>query len=343
MFGSRAIVSIFSTLKEKLKLCYQGITNFPSWYQRKVLIIINYFVDVKYKVAHIKETNLNLGLEHLYKNNLNDAILRFKLVEKFLAPQDPEANYWLGWTYFLKNNHTKAVSHLQKSCKADQVKLGLFLQNYQNLSEIPQQIWRQYRNLIAQHYINKFYSNNKLHLPYIFVSKIINTIPSLPDTYSVLELGSNVGVIGYEVKKRFPDHFTITGVESAKAMSQLISLYYSNLNIYDQLIETSIPNFLEQHPDKYDVILSCNSLAFTKDLTKYFTLISSITRELGYFAFCLPIDQTSSFSIARKEFISTIEEINSALNQVKFIILSNEELELEKNSKYYMVVCKKNN
>lgn len=343
MFGSRVVVSAYNSLKDKLKLCYQGITNFPRWYQRKILIFIHYFVDLKYKVKHIKETNLNLGLEHLHKNNLNDAILRFKLVEKFFAPKDPEANYWLGWTYFLKNNYTKALAHLLQSFEADQVKLGVFLQNYQNLTEIPQPIWRQYRNLTAPYYADKFYNHNKLHLPYTFINKTITAITNLPDTYRILELGSNVGLIGYEVRKRFPDYFTVTGVESAKAMNILAPLYYTNLNIYDQLIEASIPDFLQENSDKYDVILSWNSLSFTKDLTKYFTLIYSSASPLGYFAFCLPIATAPSFSIGGKEFISTIEEINSALTQAKFIILSNEELELEKKSRYYMVVCKKNN
>lgn len=334
-----------NSIKSKIKLGCHYIRNFPSWYKGKVWQLINYFIDIKYKIMHIKETNFNLGLSHLKKNNLNDALLRFKIVEKFSKPEDViinKVNYWLGWTYFLKGNYSKSLSYLQKSPREDVVKLGTFLQNYQKLSEIPQAIWREYRDLTAGYYTSKFL-NDKIHMPYSFVSKIISAITNLPDNYTILELGSNIGLVGYEARKRFPDGFIYTGVESSQEMNKLISLYYPNFNIYDQLLEISIPEFLNQQPNRYDVILSYCSLSFTKDLANYFNLIYLITNKLGYFAFCLPIDSIAKFSIERKEFIYTIADIKEVLSKTQFNILNCQELDLEKSGKYYMVVCQKNN
>ncbi len=342
---------MLGSVKDKIKLWYQCIVNSPAWYKEKFLMFINYWVDVKYKIGHIKETNLTLGLEHLQKNNLNDAILRFKLVEKFFDPGNSYANYWLGWTYFLKNKLPEALFYLRKAGTTDQVKLGEFLQNYQNLpetsqktlQEIPQEIWQQYKNLIAFQYANKFLKTDKLDLPYSFVHKTMSRITDLPNIYNILELGSNVGMVGYEVRKRFPDYFTFTGVENAEIMNKLASSYYTN--IYNQLIEISIPDFLQQNSNNYDIILCWNSLSFTKDLVKYFTLIYSITNKMGYFACCLPINKNANFfttfSLTKKEFLFSVKDIKEALKQTDFIILSSEELDIEKNSNYYMVVCKK--
>ncbi|MCC8417884.1 MAG: SAM-dependent methyltransferase [Rickettsia endosymbiont of Bryobia graminum] len=335
----------YKSIKEKIKLGCQRIKNFSSWYKAKIWQIINYFTDIKYKVNNIKETNFNLGLEHLKKNNLNDALLRFKIVEKFSKPEDNiinQVNYWCGWVYFLKSNYPKSLTYLKKSSKEDTVKLGSFLQNYQKLLEIPQPILCEYHNLTAKYYASRFQSD-KIHLPYSFINKTISMITDLPDKYNILELGSNVGLVGYEVRKRFPDNFIFTGTESSQEMNKLLSLYYPNLNIYDQLLEVSIPEFLNEQSVKYDVILSYCSLSFTKDLINYFNLIYSITNNSGYFAFCLPINNSTKFSIERKQFVYTIVDIKAALNQTQFNILNEQELNLEKSGKYYMVVCQRNN
>ena len=163
----------------------------------------------------------------------------------------------------------------------------------------------------------------------------------LPDHYSILELGSNTGLIGYEVKKRFPDQFTYTGVENSKIMNEVVTSNYSNTTIYDQLLEISIADFMKNNSNNYNIILSFCGLSFTNNLSSYFKSIYSITKNSGYFAFCLPVDQVNTLSLNRKEFIFTVADITHALAKTKFTILSTEELELEKNSKYYMVVCKK--
>lgn len=341
MFILKPVNKVSNAIKCKTKSYYELILKFPTWYKEKILELINYFVETKYKITHLKETNFVLGIDHLYRNNLNDAILRLTMVEKFFAPGDYQANYWLGWTYFLKNNYTKASYHLQRAMQADDTHLGDFLRNYSQLSEIPPKIDCQYRNMIATYYENRFLNNNKLDIPYSFVNSIIKQITDLPDHYNILELGSNVGLVGYEVKKRFPDEFTYTGVENSRIMNEIVISSYSNRPIYDQLLESSIADFMQSNSNKYDIILSFCGLSFTKNLSSYFKSIYSTTEKSGYFAFCLPIDQASILSLKRKEFIFTIADIVNALEQTNFNILSTEILEIEKNSKYYMVVCKK--
>lgn len=342
MFGSKIINKAKASVKNTVKSVCDVIQNFPSWYKGKILECINYFADIKYKVNNLRETNFNLGLEHIYKNNLNDAILRFKLVDKYFAPGDHRANYWLGWVYFLKNNYEKSLFHLQKSFEADEIRLAEFLRNEKNLSEIPMPIWRQYKNLTAKIYANKFYANNKLYLPYSFASITMNNITDLPDNYRILELGSNTGLVGYEIRKRFPDNFTFIGTENSELMSQFAKAPYVDKNIYDQLLEISIDDFIARQSGSYDVIVSFDSLNFTKNLARYFKAIYAMVGNSGYFSFCLPIDKATHLSLKNKEFVFSTKDIQNSLAETSFTILHTEKLDLDKNGKYYMVVCKKN-
>jgi len=319
------------------------IKRFSSWYKIKIFALINYFVDIHYKIRHLKETNFKLGMQHLYKNNLNDAILRFQLIDKFFAPNDQQTNYWLGWTYFLKNNYAKSLFHLQKSSEADQIKLASFLQNHDDLLEIPPQIWQEYRNIIAEYFTNYSFGINKMPLPYTFVTKAISNITKLPNNYNILELGSNIGLIGHEIKKRFPSNFILIGVENSERMNDLAKKYYVNNNIYDQMLGVSIPSFLQQNTSTFDVVLSCCSLSFTKNLLSYFNLIYSTINQLGYFIFCLPINKVTIFSLKRKEFVYSIEDIKEALGQTRFTILDIDQLNSTKNDRYCIIFCKKGN
>lgn len=337
MFGSK----ITSTIKDKVKLYYYKITNIPNWCKNKILDSTNYYNDCKYKLSHLKETNFELGIDHLYKGNLNDAILRFKLVDKFFARADPKIYYWLAWTYFLKNNYSTSLDYAQKSSTEDKAQLGRFLQNYKNAKEIPGAVQQQYRDLTARYYTNSFRNENDIHLPYSFIHETINRITDLPDNYNILELGSNVGLIGYEIQKRFPESFSLTGVESSNVMNNLLNIYYPNTKIYDQVFEVSIPDFIKQSSDKFDIILSFCGLSFTGNLKIYFDAIYSLLNESGYFAFCLPVAASTSYSLKRKEFIFNLDEIIEILNTGKFTILSSQKLILAENNKYCIVVCKK--
>ncbi|MFY9589425.1 methyltransferase [Rickettsia endosymbiont of Halotydeus destructor] len=344
MFGSKLI----SKIKDKIKLYCYKIKNIPNWYKTRILEVINYYNDCKYKFSHLKETNFALGIDHLYKGNLSDAILRFKLVDKFFASREQKTSdlkvyYWLALTYFLKNDYSTALDYAQKSSIEDKIGLKTFLQNYKNANEIPQALWQQYRDLIASYYTNNFHNDNNTHLPYSFIRQTLDNITDLPDNYTILELGSNTGLVGYEIQKRFPESFSLSGVEVSNRMNNLVSAYYPNTKIYDQILDISIPDFIKQSSDKFDVILSFCALSFTNNLKTYFDAVYSLLNNSGYFAFCLPIAASTSFSSKRKEFIFNFDEIITTLNATKFTILNSQKLILAENNKYCIVVCKKTN
>lgn len=332
---------MLSKIKDKIKHYYLTIINIPNSIKNKNLEFKNYLNDCRYKLNHLSETNYELGLDHLYRGNINDALLRFKLVDKFFNPHDSKTYYQLGWTYFLKNDYSKAIEYLEKSNEKYKIIFINFLKNYKNTIEVPQEIWKKYRDLTAKYYPNIFNNDKNIHLPYRFVNESLKQITDLPDNYSILELGSNIGLVGYEVKKRFPENFTLTGVEISDLMNDLEETYHNNLKIYDEIYNISIYEFLKQNSNKFDVILSFCGLTFTKDVDAYFDLVYSSLNESGYFALCIPTSADTQFSVKRKEFIFNLNEINNTLQKNNLTILASEEIILAENNKYSIIVCKK--
>ncbi|AFE53909.1 methyltransferase domain-containing protein [Rickettsia typhi] len=332
---------MLNKIKYIIKHYYLTIINIPHFIKNQIVEFRNYINDCKYKLSHLAETNYQLGFDHLYKGNLNDALFRFKLVNKFFKSNDSKVYYQLGLIYYLKNNYRQATVYLEKSNEKYKTIFINFFKNYKYITEIPQEIWEKYRDLIAQYYPTIFNNRKNIHLPYRFVNETLKHISDLSDNYSILELGSNIGLVGYEVQKRFPENFTLTGVEISSCMNDIQATYYQNTKIYNHIYNIAIDEFLKQNSSKFDIILSFCGLSFTNNLIKYFNLIYSCLKQQGYFALCLPNAVKTQFSVKRKEFIFNLNEVNNFLQKNNFTILTSDEIILAENNKYSIIVCKK--
>lgn len=74
--------------------------------------------SIKGKSKNLLETNYNLGLKHLEKGNLSDAIFRFKFIKKFW-PHHLDAHYQLAYCYFLKKNFPQSQQLLKELVALD--------------------------------------------------------------------------------------------------------------------------------------------------------------------------------------------------------------------------------
>ncbi|WP_316354272.1 methyltransferase [Candidatus Trichorickettsia mobilis] len=340
MFITRMISFIYNFLKKFISACYHFIINLPNWYKAKINFSKTYIKDFRYRLNNLSTTNLDLGIYHLNKLQINDAILRFKLVTKFLDKENKVAHYWLGWCYFLKDNYEQASSHLAQAGNVDEILLKDFVKNHSRLDNVPVAIWQQYRDFVAEHYTHNFYSDD-IHLPYRFIQKVLYHIKELPNQYNILELGSNIGLAGYEIRKRFPDSFILKGVEISERMIELSNTYYQKIKIYDMLIQDDLQEVINHTSETFDVILSLCGFSYTKDLSDCFDSIATKLNNQGYLAFCLPINNTTIYSTKRKEFIFAVLDIENAIDKKKFNILDISEIILKENNKYAIFVCQK--
>jgi tetratricopeptide (TPR) repeat protein len=71
------------------------------------------FFVIKDKCGNLEETNYKLGLKHLEKGNLSEAIFRFRITKKFW-PQRFDAYYHLAYSLALKQKYRDAEQVLQE-------------------------------------------------------------------------------------------------------------------------------------------------------------------------------------------------------------------------------------
>jgi predicted TPR repeat methyltransferase len=282
---------------------------------------------------------MGLGLHHLENGNISDAVVRFYLVSKFFNPQNKLSLYYLGWCNFLKNQFEKSLSYLGEAQDEDRVNLKAFVEKISETKEVPPLIWEELRNFTATKYADNFY-HNSVHLPMTFANEIMSNIKNLPDEYEVLEIGSNIGLAGYEVRKRFPEGLSLIGVEPSSNMIDLVEEYYGG-DVYDETINQSIPDFLSNHDRKYDLIYSFCGLGFTSDFNQSFSLINAKLKDSGHFMICALVSNRTGFLSDRKEFAVNINEIQKALESNYFKIVFNKEISLGINNKYAIFGCSK--
>jgi tetratricopeptide (TPR) repeat protein len=71
------------------------------------------FFSIKHKLKDLRQTNYDLGLRHIEKGNISDAIFRFRFIKKFW-PDHFEAYYQLAYCLLLKNKFYDAKHEIQE-------------------------------------------------------------------------------------------------------------------------------------------------------------------------------------------------------------------------------------
>lgn len=285
-------------------------------------------------------SNMKLGVYHLYKRNYNDAIFRFQLVDRFLDPKNKKANYWLGWCYLLKGDHKKSIIHLTKAEKEDDVKLLDFVKSIDKTKTIPEQIVRMHRDITAETFANRFFSETK-SLPKEMVIELNNNISKLPKAYSILEFGSNLGVLSFELNERMQDKMHLTSTEISKELVKLQSELFLKKSRADEIIEASNAEFFKKNKQKYDIICSLNGFAFDADLTKFFADVAKNLKPSGYFAFAIKLSKGETELDSDLEFIYNDKDLSNQLAKSKLQIVSSKEISLEIKNNYSIFVCTK--
>lgn len=74
---------------------------FSEFLEKKFHSAQEEFFSIKEKCQNLQETNYKLGLKHLEKGNLSEAIFRFRLIKKFW-PNSFDSYYYLAYSLALK-------------------------------------------------------------------------------------------------------------------------------------------------------------------------------------------------------------------------------------------------
>lgn len=268
---------------------------------------------------NLRGTNLDLAIYHMNNGNISDAILRLKILDFIISPNDEEVFGLLAFCYLAKGNKAKALDYINKTSeKHDPLGLKAFLTN-NDLTEIPVQIHNEYRKICAELYIPKWRSY-EIYIPKLFVTSLFAAIEELPARCKILDLGTSAGLIGAELDYKLEKNYSLTGVDNIKELTKHTK--HGKRNLYDELLDLSVKEFLlQEHSKKYNIITSFCSLDFAKDLSSYFVKIKKILAVNGYFALLLQTDSKSYLNRAENNFVYVKSDIEKQLRLANFEIL----------------------
>jgi len=301
---------------------------------KSIFSLIDEVKNLKHKLKNLKNMNFELVDFHIKNGNINDAILRLKIIDRFISPNNAETNYKLAWCYFIKSDFEKSLLYIDKSKELDTIGL----QNYLMADEpqqIPENILTEYKNLTAKSYYTQFVSKEVDIHKEIAISAA-KALKVMPDGCQILDLGAGVGLNARALDKKLYKKYQLTGVEDSEQMLEILR----NDCLYDKLEDISVRNFLEHNSSKYNVVISLCSLSFTKEQDGNFKFLSEALKPDGILILVFETDKIKKINSKRTEFLYNSDDLEKNLQSCCFEIIESKALSLGKIRTYQLLVCK---
>lgn len=330
----------FSKAKKSSQTFWGRGKEFLVYLQKEITSFFHNIKNLNFRIKNLTGSNLDLGVYHLRCRNYNDAIFRFKLVDKFLEPGNKIANYWLGWVYFMQKKYHKAIQSLQKSQAPEAKELIEFIHKIDHADSVPEYIYSMCRDIMAEKLIEP-YLRSEINIASELVSSFNFYASNLPENYQIIEFGSNMGILSSEIRGRMQPNYQYTVIEPSQKMLELTNLYFPKIHLHDFAVNVSIEKFIASSQQKFDVIYSLNSLNSRRDLETSFSCVANLLNQNGYFAFAIQQASKTHLDKRTMQFIYEQSEIIQKLEASGLRILYQKEIFLVMESKYSIFVCVK--
>ncbi|MBP7190005.1 MAG: methyltransferase domain-containing protein [Rickettsiaceae bacterium] len=333
-FGSSVAGGVTNTMN--------SVANLKNFFIEQYQDLKLHIEKVRTNLDNLKDTNIDLAWYHIKQGNISDALVRFKIIDTLIAPNDKEVFYGIGWCYFLKKDKEKAISYLEKAGDEDKVGLKAFLENSAEVTQSPTKILDEYRRITSESYIKKWINYPK-YLPRLLTKDLLSVVEELPKDCKILDLGCSCGFIGAEIDRTMQKNYTLTGVDNIEELTSYTkSIRDDKIRVYDKIVSMSAKQFLNSpEEEKYNIIFSFNSLDFAKNLDLYFSRITRILEKNGYLALLLQTDTQTIWNPFECRFIYSADEITAKLKLAELEILDIKEWRFPKTATYKMFIAKK--
>jgi predicted TPR repeat methyltransferase len=277
----------------------------------KNILTIEY-KNLKEKFSDLKGTNWDLAQYHFVAGNYNDAIMRFRLLQKNNY-RLMEANYFLGRIYLEKGNFTKAKDYLNLylSCQHSQYNIEAhycmeLIANGQ-ITAIPETIIKNKRDRIALN-LDKAEIDNQLLERYSF---IINALKS--EVYhgtKIFEAGCYIGILGRIIRETFGSNIQyLKGSEIGEESYQVATeMNISDVKVYDKVKQfTNLSDIISDN-NSYSIIIIPDILNYYCDILDILIQAFASLHNEGLVIFPIRIIENATEDTKPFEFIHPIEE-----------------------------------
>jgi len=311
-------------------------------------LVLSKYRETKVKLSDLIKTNYELGLYHLHANNLNDAMLRFRIVLHFRS-EHSGALYNLAKCLLAKGKKSDAEQKLKAALKIkpdfiEAEYLLLILHNKESKTSIPLSIVEQHYDRTAHEFDKKFSIKNGHRLPVYIAEKLSKSVDH-SKKYDILDIGCGTGKCGYAVAKRISKK-TMIGVDISNKMLEIAkdNAPESASLGFNKFIHSDYYKFLENTTKKFDIVLASMSLHFSNDLTKIMHNIYQIMNIDATFAFAVEKsnkDTHTKLNTSYENFCYNEKCVVDSVKESKFRIIELEDVHLVDGREVIIVICKK--
>lgn len=297
------------------------------------------------KSQDLTKTNYELGILHLKNGNLSDAILRFKLVN-FFSENYQKTNYHLARCFQYNLEFDKAINLLKNDISPNAFYRLSFMQQ-QPIEQIPLEALTEDFDFFANSY-HEYCKDTNYRAYSLMVEKLVILLDQNNFSFeqsTILELGFGTGLVGQKLKSIKPE---INQFDSIEISDRMIALSKENLKpdpCYTKIINQSIEEFINKTAKKFDLIIACNSLHYSKDLDKITMQILNCLEINGYFAFVVEKSNNEeiSFNYTNANFSFSENYLKKILTNDNIKILSIEDIAINDSTNgVYCIVTRQN-
>ncbi|MBP9792241.1 MAG: class I SAM-dependent methyltransferase [Rickettsiales bacterium] len=251
--------------------------------------MIQKFVAFKKKAQDLIKTNYELGLFHLYNHNINDCILRLRIV-LFFNPNHLFAKYYLAICLYINNKTTKAEELLKDCLKMEHSfkPAQYLLQFFKDLSlpdELDQNLVKDFSNALIDEevdYTDKIDAYNKL------TTIIKNHIADTEKQLNILDAGCGTAHCFQILKQNIKIKKSV-GLDFANNPIELVS----KQKLYTDTISKDFQLFAVTTKDTFDLIIVEEIFNYHKNFSKQLAYAKKILAKNGLLAFIVDQSHTT--------------------------------------------------
>jgi ubiquinone/menaquinone biosynthesis C-methylase UbiE len=303
--------------------------------------MIQKFFSFKKKITNLLQTNYDLGIFHLNQHNINDSILRLKIV-LFFNPKHFSAKYYLAICFYIKNQSQKAKRLLNEIIQADKnLKAPHYLLNFFEDLSLPEELDK---NLTKEFYTSLMNVNEDLSFVDLtqahskLVSMITLHLADSEKKINILDVGCGSGQFFSLLKTHIKIAKSI-GIDFTERSIDTVAKH----ELYTQTICQDFQDFAVTTNELFDLVILDSTLNYYKNLTKQLAYTKKILAKNGLLALIIeqsPNDITVTFNHILSNFCYSKDYIVTTLNNLNLKLLKIELCKLNTKN-LYLCICVK--
>jgi 2-polyprenyl-3-methyl-5-hydroxy-6-metoxy-1,4-benzoquinol methylase len=305
-----------------------------------------------FKAQHLKETNRDLAFYHYDRGNINDAIMRFKLLQHI--DSRPEYEYYLGRLYLEKGKDLEAEKHLKNYLAGSHKELkqeasfclALATDNYESINCIPESLIKHTGVELAHIYSSKFSKQPEA----LLISKLFQAFePIVRDKFGIdylkiLDIGCADGVLGYFCRYNFAVEKLI-GVEFVAELATIaLSRKLNNGHVYNKVLNQDFWKTSSDLGGKFSLVLADDWISYYPDLNKFLPIIKNLLEQNGLCVVTFSINNNIGeykFSKANEQFEFNLEYVEHCISKGGLKVVFKQVIKYSAAVESFMVILEK--